>query len=1057
MVDAGNSLGTAQGRIIIDVSNVTQAAQLIKQATSQINADFASINQSARVAAQGIGQVAAASRQVNQAAARSSSSVASSTRQAAQAAKQTSQQVGVSVQKMLDDVRRYDQAMTRVERRRGVRTTDQELFKGGAVKIDTSQIKKAEEQVTTSMRNMQRSAESFGKSLQRLAGNIFPFSVAAGILTVIGIKTSNTIEQMNIRFRALEGSSEAAEARIAGLTQEARRFNLPLTQVLAGIARLQTLLKQTGNETNRFVGLVARLASVNPVQGAEGAAIAIGEALSGTGNDFYSLQERFNIPRNLIRAAIAETDNFADALDRVLNQLGVTEQVAMEFGQTFQGTWAAAQDAVSRLLGEGLTPILKAFTPIVQKVADIAAELNRVNSPIPTIISGILAMTAAAAPLLFAVGKLAELWEKVSNNTRAASLAQRGMRLAGAGLAAAAGFEIGQRLYGAATGESRESIENRLGEFFAQSAAIIIAGIEQILTAIVAPFQELGNIVSLLSSHLRYFIAAVQKGAADLQLIGNTDPESRARLEAQGMQASEAMLREFLSQGFGTQIQALAGRVLIGTPTASANNTQLAVGQALMGNFKELGDIMGLTATDVATTRAAFLRLVNDGVDPYIALGKTLDSLDLPKNFRDIANGIQMPNFNQRVLDFYNNITGKGGSEQATSGVTDNSTSRFGFTSEQIDAYAKFKQEMLDLETEYNDNILRENEQYQTRRTDIILEYNEKVVTLQEEEFRRRSEAEADLAREIADIQEESAKEQAKAKRDLEAEIAKILRESRIRVLEAAAQLDARAVFEEQRRTKARIGELNTEFDDEQAERKKQADERVKDLQDEFKREEDKRAQDFQRRMGELDRQKNRELQQLYQKHNDTLRELYNQYTRERNQRNQQFVTELNDLAGHQGRMLTTHRLGQFQIEYELLAWYNRMKSEMSGGSVYTPPIQNLYPLPGKPAPTPYQTGTNWVPATSIYKLHEGEGVMTPTVNAIARQMLGGNYSQSQLAGLMTGGRGSSTQQSWDFSGMQVVLGDVGNRSDQQVASMIEEGLYQFFTRASQQTKAAVA
>lgn len=1055
----GGGLGTAQGRIIIDVSNVEQAATIVKQAAAQMTAAFTTLNQSARMAAQGVNQVVAAGRQMNQTAARAASAASATTTRAAQTARQGAQQVGVSVDKMLRDVDRYDRQMMQLERRRGVRRTDFQLERGGAVAVDTSAIKRAEEQVTQSMTNMRRSSEELGKSLQRLGGQFFVFSVAAGVLTLGGLRAANTMEAMEIRFRALEGSSEAAEKRIAGLTEEARRFNLPLTEVLAGIARLQPLLKQTGNETNRFVGLVARLATINPVQGAEGAAIAIGEALSGTGNDFYSLQERFNIPRNLIRQAIAETDNFADALDSVLNQLGATEQTAVEFGNTFQGAFRAGRDELMRLIGEGLRPILRAVTPIIKAFADVAARINDTSPAIATLISGTLVATAAMAPLLYAAGKLAELWGTVGANIKTALTSQRAMaaaRVGGAGLAAFAGFEIGQAIYSAGTGESRQSISDRLNEFFAQSFSLIFAGLEAGVNLLISPFHVLGGVIEQTASALRYFVASATKGAADLQLQFEGNSERRAALEGVANAQATIQLREFLAQGSGNLLQDLAGRLVIGNAGIDPNKAQLAVGQALIGNFTELGATLDLTNEQIRNARHAFLGLVDDGIDPYIALGRTLDNLNLPQTFNN-RSAPALPNFSERVMEFYNNITGGMGqfSPRTTTTEDGGGVSSFGFSSEQIQAFEAFKKEMAQLERDYNDQILDENRQYQTRRNQIILDFNEKVVEMQEDETRRRIEDEQNLAREIADVQEESQKDQLKARRDLESEIAKILRESRIRVLEAAAQLDARAVFEEQRRTKARIAELGTEFDGEQEERKRQAEERIKDLQDEFQREQDKRAQDFQRRMADLEKQKNRELWQLDQQHYNRLSQMQQQYYRERDLRNQQFAQEFNELAGHNGRMLTQHRLGQFQIEYELMAWYNRMQRQFAGT---TPPPGSGGGGGGYSGtlPTPFQTGTSWVPGTDIYKLHKGEGVMTPEVNQIARRMLGGDYTQAQLSGLLTGGQRSSAQ-SYDFSGMQIVLGDVGGRSDAQVAAMIEDGLYQFFTRAARQTKAMVA
>ena len=1066
----GNSLGTAQGRITIDVSNVQQAAQMVKQAAAEMTAAFNTMNQAARAAATGVNQVATAGRQMNQAASRAASSAANTTRAAQQSAKQAQQAVGVSVSQMLRDVRNYDREMQRIERARGVRANrDQSLHAGGAVRIDTGAIRRAETQVNTSMASMKRSTESFGQSLQRLGGQFFVFSVAAGVLAAAGLRTANTMEAMQIRFTALEGSSEAAEARIAGLTEEARRFNLPLTEVLAGIPRLQPLLKQTGNETNRFVGLVARLATINPVQGAEGAAIAIGEALSGTGNDFYSLQERFNIPRNMIRQAIAESDNFADALDSVLNQLGATNDVAIQFGNTFQGAFRAAKDEFLRLIGEGLKPLMKAVTPIIRAFADVAAKINDSSPFLATMLSTTLLITAAMAPLLYAVGKFAELWKTAAINARATAIAQKGLRVAGVAVAAYAGMQVGVAATSLASGDSPASLESKLSEFIAQSYAIIVGTIEAVLVELQAPVDVLRSSFDALASTIRSTMGQVEEGFGRLQewigqLVGDKNLVSAGRRnisEGQDRQYTELILRS------DDPYEQLVARLVQQFPDRDTNELYQVIQSFFDGDSGPLSDLVGIV--DANDQRIAGLAeamrnyLAGGGTSETGLLNAAFDYLGFEKSIsQSFENAVQrasgqftldngeLAGFFQRAYDRFTGATGIGGGGD-TGGTR---TSATGFNTAQIDAFRQFKDEMAELERDYNENVLKETQQYHTRRNDIILEYNEKVVQAQEDEFRRRTEAEQDLAREIADLQEDSAKDQVKARRDLEAEIAKLMRESRLRVLEAASRLDARAVFEEQRRTRARIDEMRGEYDEEAQERKRQTDERIKDLQDEFKREEDKRAQDFQRRLAELDRQKNRELQQLQQQHYNRLSEMQSQYARERNARNQAFVTELNDLAGHNGRVLTIHRTGMFTLEYELLAWYSRMQQQLAGGG--TPRIAQPIPFPGRPAPTPYQTGTSYVPATDIYKLHAGEGVMTPSVNALARSILGGNYSQSQLAGLMTGGRGGRGQ-SFDFSGMQIVLGDVGHRSNADVAAMIEDGLYQFFSRATVQARVAVA
>lgn len=1093
----GNTLGTAQGRIQIDVSNVQQAAQTVRQAAADMTAAFNAVNQSARLASQGVGLMATQARQLSGAVQASNRAAASAANQAARSTKQTADNAGLSIQRVLNDLNKFDQQMQRAERKAGVRRPM--TGSAGAFVLPTigatealrqveqfdRQMQRAEASVRGRFRNMQQSATEFGRSLQQVAGQMFVFSVAAGVLVAGGLRAANTMQAMEIRFRALEGSSEAAEARIAALTEEARRFNLPLTEVLAGIARLQPLLKQTGNETNRFVGLVARLATINPVQGAEGAAIAIGEALSGTGNDFYSLQERFNIPRNLIRQAIAETDNFADALDSVLNQLGATEQTAIEFGSTFQGAFRAGKDELFRLIGEGLKPMMALVTPIIRGFADVAASINETSPVLATVLSTTLTLTAAMAPLLYAVGKLAEMWGTVSIRTRAAAIAQRGLRAAGIGLAVAGGVQLGLAVNSLAGGESQDSAIQRIETFIGQSVAIIAGSWQYLTELITTAFDGLGSALDTLASIVRSTTGQFQELFGKLQewigeVVGDTNltMAGRANINAgRAQQYTENLLRS------GDPFEQLTGRLVLRFPELDPNVLYQAVQEWVANNPYPLAEVLGvLPGTEEYQNMAtAMSNATQAGADLAGQLNAAFDALNIPRTFsqRNAASGATAPQFSSAAWaaavdgifqTFMSRVFGRSGTTGSSNAPAAEATTSFGgFNTEQVNAFKVFRDDMARLQEQYHDDVLREEQQYLNRRNQIILDYNEKVVEAQEDEFRRRQEAEEDLAREIAEVQEDSAADQTKAVRDLEAEKAKILRESRIRVLEAASRLDARAVFEEQRRTRARLAELDTEFSAEQDERKRQTTERIKDMQDEFAREEAQRSADFQRRLADMERQKNRELQQLQQQHYNTLSELQQQFNRERSLRNQQFVSEFNELAGHNGRMLATHRLGQFQIEYELMAWYNRMQRTLAGqtqfsqqslGGVQVLGYQYGAPTAWQPggtiAPTQYQTGTSYVPSTGMYGLHRGEGVLTPEANAFARRMLGGDYTQAQLVGLMGGGA-SGAGASYDFSGMQIVLGDVGERSDAQVAAMIEEGLYQFFTRATVRGKAMVA
>ncbi|WP_141550868.1 hypothetical protein [Bacillus sp. AFS041924] len=103
-------------------------------------------------------------------------------------------------------------------------------------------------------------------------------------------------------------------------------------------------------QINKLLGITERLASSNTLEGMTGASFAIREALSG---DLVSLQERFNIPRSMLKETFKGADTATEkiaALDKVLNNLGFTQKFVNDVNKSASAQWQTLKSNVTTAL-----------------------------------------------------------------------------------------------------------------------------------------------------------------------------------------------------------------------------------------------------------------------------------------------------------------------------------------------------------------------------------------------------------------------------------------------------------------------------------------------------------------------------------------------------------------------------------------------------------------------------------------------------------------------------------------------------------------------------------
>lgn len=150
-------------------------------------------------------------------------------------------------------------------------------------------------------------------------------------------------EMSVVTTRAMfRGDTATADAYFRFLEQRAAESATLSQDDFFGTAKSFAAITKDLPQLQKLTGLAERLAASDPAQGLEGAALALRELASGDG---LSLVERFEMPRSEINI-IKELplDKQIDALDKLLEKQGFTNELIGEQGRTALGQYNQAVD-----------------------------------------------------------------------------------------------------------------------------------------------------------------------------------------------------------------------------------------------------------------------------------------------------------------------------------------------------------------------------------------------------------------------------------------------------------------------------------------------------------------------------------------------------------------------------------------------------------------------------------------------------------------------------------------------------------------------------------------
>ncbi len=186
--------------------------------------------------------------------------------------------------------------------------------------------------------------------LAGLAGGAFSISAAidAGQSALKLRETKNVLQ-------ALSGSTKVYTDTLATARQQQELFGGSLQDNIEGLQGLLITSRSTGAELSTLTDLAQRLAVLDPVQGAQGARIALSEVLSG---DPRSLARRYEIPLSALTKIKDESIPVAErlqVLDQYLNKIGITSAVVKDRidqdALAFRQAGAAIEEATLKLGG----------------------------------------------------------------------------------------------------------------------------------------------------------------------------------------------------------------------------------------------------------------------------------------------------------------------------------------------------------------------------------------------------------------------------------------------------------------------------------------------------------------------------------------------------------------------------------------------------------------------------------------------------------------------------------------------------------------------------------
>jgi hypothetical protein len=842
----------------------------------------------------------------------------------------------------------------------------------GAIQIGLDQLQRQRQVVINSARQMgtafeksfqgaSRAVLSFDKSLASLNGRIksingelTALSIGGAALSGFGLQAADNVANLQARFRSLaKGDMVKANALMEQIATRAGELGLPIRQAQQAFAGFIPIIEQTGGSLDNYISLAARLTTLNPAEGLEGAIFAIRELVTSGGTDTLSLTERFNLPRKALKELIAETGNFEIALDQTLDTMGATEELAAQLSGNLATTSSRFIEAGRDALARGFNPYLETTINLLQGVTDVIANVPdgflQIGAGATIAVTGIAAMTLATSQLITTYQNLQKAGFFTNFASVGAGIAKAGVLAGAAALGTGAGI-LGVQTFGDATGNERLSNFGlkEAGETLKQAIFLIIntmidgaRAIALMFNGIVEKIQEIPNAFTRFRGNLEIAFGGV------LTVLGNF-VASLPGGSAQGLAFST--IGENLRTAGEQRVQDASGRRLgsLGSFESESPTDQI---NARFDEFQlAAARMFGFIEAEAEATTDAIETTVDEG----------LSALEIFKAAREADNAEFLASLQERISfeQEYAELLREGSPEQIQDrlqALADEKAAIEQFLPE-LREVAKTSEEGAAQLAEYETRLAAIDEQT-TRFGDAMITASTKAIKMLDTDFQAEvakieAEREKAIGEALADLQKglteldadvlskskelraenvEALQEYQDAERDIIAKhrekVLEIERKSREDITDAAARLDAAGVFSAQKRREEQLTEANKGLNEERAKNAEKLAETQRNLAQEALQ---LQAYYVERRNALLIENQT-ELAQLNAKFNAEISTAQTAYQTERNQLNQHLQTQLAARAAAQARENSLLSQGLQTAQNLFGRFVNGIASQLSG------------------------------------------------------------------------------------------------------------------------------
>ena len=630
-------------------------------------------------------------------------------------------------------------------------------------------------QATSTLRNsataqglLTNKTQESNRAYAQATTDLLAMGAAAAIVFNTGVNAAGFLEQQQVAFASIAGSLEGGIALVNRLKKASADLKIPFNETVMAVRTILPTMEGNTDQLEKQLDIMRRLVSINPIQGMSGAGFSINEYMVSGGGDPRSLRGRFNIPSGILADELKKSSgDMWKALDTTLDRMRVTTEMADQMGMTFVNSMMMAKDATVQLMAEGFDPLIKKATPKLLGYSEWIQGIKQSNKESVIWYSSLVAIAAIATPIISLLGRWVGMMKNVVTATLAAAVAS--------------------------------------GKWaFANKAAIATGGV---------------------------YAGAAVVGAYAGKFIGNQVQRATGQKESTWSEMSETAMKLLFIIVTGI----VENAAMLGKGLLLAVAGLLDFNAALRYALADLLDKLGLDSTGQTQKGDEFTRASADTRSKAYNFGSRENIITLLKPIyenmfvtNNNTSNVSTPKFGSRVRSGGMNTDQQDTVFQYFQDL-DSMTSKH--YSDVVDAERQFGQQRADTVAQYGQQMVREEEDFQRSRLRAEQDFTRSVELMNRDSSRQEAEWNQDLADTLAEINIDSNDELKEIQTNYNKDREERDRQHKNRLMEAAAMLDAKAVWEEQNSYSEANRKAEDDYNDQLS---KESEKRAERIQDEI-------------------------------------------------------------------------------------------------------------------------------------------------------------------------------------------------------------------------------